>query len=141
VDSAAPNVAAVTVGLGGHGQMVAVIRDTTFDVVIEDTVMGPIGMDETAFERSQDQLANTAASHRENSDGDWWGYRLLINTQDVPGRRRAGSGAWAGPCDTHFWIDHVTGVAGSIRSQFLPFVTPESLESYRAFEAAVRTSL
>jgi methyl acetate hydrolase len=30
-----------------------------------------------------------------------WGYGLLLNTGDVPGMRRAGSGAWAGLCNTH----------------------------------------
>src|SRR5262249_14784305 len=33
-----------------------------------------------------------------------WGYGLLLNTADQPGRRRAGSGAWAGLFNTHFWI-------------------------------------
>ena len=38
--------------------------------------------------------------------------------------RRAGSGAWAGLCNTHFWIDRTTGIAASIYSNFLPFVPP-----------------
>lgn len=29
--------------------------------------------------------------------GCTWGYGLLLNTEDIPGRRGAGSGAWAGP--------------------------------------------
>lgn len=29
-----------------------------------------------------------------------WGYGLLLNTNDVPGARRAGSGAWAGLLNT-----------------------------------------
>ena len=34
-----------------------------------------------------------------------WGYGLLLNTADIPGMRRAWSGAWAGLCNTHFWVD------------------------------------
>jgi methyl acetate hydrolase len=69
-----------------------------------------------------------------------WGYGLLLNTQDVPGMRRAGSGAWAGLCNTHFWIDPSSGICASIYSNFLPFVTPEGLELYANFERALYAS-
>ena len=39
-----------------------------------------------------------------------WGYGLLLNTSDFPGMRRAWSGAWAGLCNTQFWVDRTTGV-------------------------------
>src|SRR5580704_7792057 len=45
-----------------------------------------------------------------------WGYGLLLNTEDIPGRRRAGSGAWAGLCNTHFWVDRMAGICASIYS-------------------------
>ena len=51
--------------------------------------------------------------------------------------RRAGSGAWAGLCNTHFWIDRTSGIAASIYSNFLPFVPPEALELYADFERAL----
>ena len=38
--------------------------------------------------------------------------------------RRAYSGAWAGLCNTHFWVDPASGVCGSIYSNFLPFGPP-----------------
>ena len=47
------------------------------------------------------------------------------------------SGAWAGLCNTHLRIDPTSGVTGAIYSQFLPFVTPESMARYAAFEAAI----
>jgi methyl acetate hydrolase len=70
-----------------------------------------------------------------------WGYGLLLNSQDLPGMRRAGSGAWAGLCNTHFWIDRSSGICGSIYSNFLPFATPEALKLYMDFEMALYNSL
>ncbi len=70
-----------------------------------------------------------------------WGYGLLLNTADIPGMRRAWSGAWAGLCNTQFWMDRTTGVCGSIYSNFLPFVTPEAVAMYNDFERALYASL
>ena len=66
-----------------------------------------------------------------------WGYGLLLNTHDIPGMRRAGSGAWAGLLNTHFWVDPSAGVTGAIYTQFLPFVTPEAYQVYVDFEKAL----
>jgi methyl acetate hydrolase len=73
--------------------------------------------------------------------GHKWGYGLLLNTQDVPGARRAWSGAWAGLLNTHFWVDRTTGVTGAIYTQFLPFVTPGAMQMYQDFEHALYASL
>ena len=70
-----------------------------------------------------------------------WGYGLLLNTSDFPGMRRAWSGAWAGLCNTQFWVDRTTGVCGAIYSNFLPFVTPEAIKLYNDFELALYASL
>jgi Beta-lactamase class C and other penicillin binding proteins len=70
-----------------------------------------------------------------------WGYGLLLNTQDVPGRRRAGSGAWAGLFNTHFWVDRSTGICASIYTNSLPFITPEAMKLYGDFEEALYASL
>jgi methyl acetate hydrolase len=66
-----------------------------------------------------------------------WGYGLLLNSGDIPGARRAGSGAWAGLCNTHFWVDPASGVCASIYSNFLPFITPPALQLYGDFERAL----
>ncbi|MDQ6772008.1 MAG: beta-lactamase family protein [Candidatus Dormibacteraeota bacterium] len=73
--------------------------------------------------------------------GRKWGYGLLLNTERDQGMRAAGSGAWAGICNTHFWVDPASGVTGAIYSQFLPFVTPKSVEMYANFERALYASL
>jgi CubicO group peptidase (beta-lactamase class C family) len=70
-----------------------------------------------------------------------WGYGLLLNTADIPGKRRAGTGAWAGLFNSHFWIDRTTGICASIYSNTLPFVTPGPFKLYDDFEKAVYASL
>ena len=70
-----------------------------------------------------------------------WGYGLLLNTADIPGMRRAWSGAWAGLCNTHFWVDRAAGICASIHGNFLPFVTPEAIAMYEGFEGALYASL
>lgn len=66
-----------------------------------------------------------------------WGWGLLLNTVDVPGGRRAGTGAWAGLFNTHFWVDRTTGICASLYTNSLPFITPEALGVYGAYEQAV----
>jgi methyl acetate hydrolase len=70
-----------------------------------------------------------------------WGYGLLLNTADIPGMRRAWSGAWAGLCNTQFWVDRTAGVCASIYSNFLPFVTPEAVKLYSDFERSLYAAL
>jgi len=70
-----------------------------------------------------------------------WGYGLLLNTEDIPGARRAGTGSWAGLLNTHFWVDRTTGIAAAIYSQTLPFVTGPALALYQTFEGALYASL
>jgi methyl acetate hydrolase len=86
--------------------------------------------------------ADPTSTHALNlGPGFKWGYGLLLNTEDIEGKRRAGSGAWAGLLNTHFWVDRSTGVTGAIYTQFLPFVTPEALQMYEDFERALYASL
>jgi CubicO group peptidase (beta-lactamase class C family) len=66
-----------------------------------------------------------------------WGWGLLLNTHDEPGMRGAGSGAWAGLGNTHFWVDPKNGITGAIYSQFFPFVAPAYMNVYAEFERAV----
>jgi CubicO group peptidase (beta-lactamase class C family) len=71
-----------------------------------------------------------------------WGYGLLLNTHDIPGRRRAGTGAWAGLFNTHFFVDRSTGIAASIYTNSLPFITEhEAWKLYGDFESAVYAAL
>ncbi|HET7883100.1 MAG TPA: serine hydrolase domain-containing protein [Acetobacteraceae bacterium] len=66
-----------------------------------------------------------------------WGLTWLINTEDVPGRRSAGSLAWAGLFNTYFWLDPQRQVAGTILTQILPFADPTVLNLLDEFETQV----
>jgi CubicO group peptidase (beta-lactamase class C family) len=77
-----------------------------------------------------------------NAGPGWkWGYGLLLNTMDVPGMRRAGTGAWAGLFNTHFFVDRTTGICASIYTNSLPFVTEGPFTLYQNFERALYASL
>ena len=70
-----------------------------------------------------------------------WGLGLLLNTEEQPGMRAAGSGAWAGLMNTHFWVDRESGVTGAVYTQTLPFVEPRVFQVYVDFERALYASL
>ena len=61
-----------------------------------------------------------AATNDFASPGWKWGYGLLLKPRTS--RACAGPpGAWAGLCNTHFWIDRESGLCASIYSNTLPF--------------------
>ena len=55
----------------------------------------------------------------------------------MPGRRAAGSLAWAGLRNTYYWIDPTRGIAGTLMTQVLPFADPAVLALLAEFETAV----
>jgi methyl acetate hydrolase len=73
--------------------------------------------------------------------GYTWGHGLLVNTHDEPRRRRAGTGAWAGLFNSHFWVDRAAGVTGAIYSNCLPFLDAGAAGTYLAFERMVYAGL
>lgn len=83
--------------------------------------------------------AITASFHA--GPGHTWGYGLLLNTEDRPGGRRAGTGAWAGLFNTHFFVDRTTGVCASIYTNSLPFVSETHMGMYQRFEEALYAAL
>jgi CubicO group peptidase (beta-lactamase class C family) len=66
-----------------------------------------------------------------------WGWGLLLNTVDVPGMRRAGSGGWAGMFNTYFWVDPHEGITAAFYTQTRPFVDPRILDVYARFERSL----
>lgn len=65
-----------------------------------------------------------------------WGLSFMINEEEAPTGRPAGSLAWAGLYNTFFWIDPANDVGGVFMSQLLPFVDTEVLRAFYDFEAA-----
>jgi CubicO group peptidase (beta-lactamase class C family) len=70
-----------------------------------------------------------------------WGLSFLINTEQTPQGRSAGSVAWAGLCNCYFWIDPVKNVTGAYMTQIFPFFDRKAVNLFRAFERAVYQSL
>ena len=50
-----------------------------------------------------------------------WGLGFELVLEDLPGMRRAGTGAWAGLANCYYWIDRAGGRAGAFLTQVLPF--------------------
>ncbi len=66
-----------------------------------------------------------------------WAYSFMVNDEETPTGRPAGSLAWAGLANVFFWIDRRTGIAGVWAAQLLPFCDERALGDYLRFETAV----
>jgi methyl acetate hydrolase len=65
-----------------------------------------------------------------------WAPALLVNAQDAPTGRSAGSIAWAGFANSFYWIDTKRGMAGCWAAQIFPFFDPRAYQAYLDFETA-----
>ena len=70
-----------------------------------------------------------------------WGLSFMINTEDTPEGRSAGSLAWAGLANSYYWIDPTKNVTGVMATQLFPFADTEALALFKEFESAVYRSL
>ena len=69
-----------------------------------------------------------------------WGLSFLINTQESPTGRSAGSLHWGGLANTYFWIDRTKQVCGVFLSQLLPFIDRAATDLFARFETEVYRS-
>jgi CubicO group peptidase (beta-lactamase class C family) len=70
-----------------------------------------------------------------------WGLSFMINEEEAPTGRSAGSLAWAGLANSYYWIDPTKGIGGAFMTQILPFVDVKAAPLYFDFETAVYRSL
>ncbi|MGQ0530809.1 MAG: serine hydrolase domain-containing protein [Panacagrimonas sp.] len=70
-----------------------------------------------------------------------WGLGFMINTKDLPTGRKGGSLMWAGLCNSYYWIDPVSGIAGVYLTQILPFADVKSFPLFLEFEYTTYQSL
>ena len=70
-----------------------------------------------------------------------WSYTFMVNDEDAPTGRPAGSLAWAGLANLYYWIDRRTKIGGYWATQLLPFADAVSLGGYLEFETAVYRAL
>lgn len=66
-----------------------------------------------------------------------WSLGLMLNLEDTPRGRKAGSGAWAGLGNQYFWIDPKAGKLGFVTSQFFPFMDETVCGLFDELESAV----
>jgi methyl acetate hydrolase len=69
-----------------------------------------------------------------------WALTFMINDEDAPTGRPAGSLAWAGLANLYYWIDRRNGVAGFWATQIFPFADRTSVGGYLEFETATYAS-
>jgi len=70
-----------------------------------------------------------------------WGLTFMINTEEAPTGRSAGSLGWAGLANSFFWIDPAKGIGGAYLTQVLPFIDTKAFPLYLDFERAVYENL
>jgi len=66
-----------------------------------------------------------------------WGLTFMINNEQAPTGRSAGSLAWAGLANTYFWIDLTRGLGGVYATQIRPFVDHKALPLFFEFEKTI----
>lgn len=69
-----------------------------------------------------------------------FGFGVMIETEDRPNGRSAGSYGWGGIYNTYFWVDPRAGLGAVLLMQTSPFSDPSSVAFYRRFEASVYAS-
>lgn len=66
-----------------------------------------------------------------------WALTFMINEEDAPTGRPAGSLAWAGLANLYYWIDRRNGLGGFWATQIFPFADETSVGGFLDFETAV----
>jgi methyl acetate hydrolase len=69
------------------------------------------------------------------------GLASVVNAQQGPNGRRAGTLTWAGLFNTYYWIDPQKRVTGVILTQILPFADHKTVKLYGEFERGVYDAL
>ena len=61
----------------------------------------------------------------------------MINNEQAPTGRSAGSLAWAGLANTYYWIDLTRGLGGVYATQIFPFADYKALPLFFEFEKTI----
>ena len=69
------------------------------------------------------------------------GLASVVNAQQGPNGRTAGTLTWAGLFNTYYWIDPQKHVTGVILTQILPFADDRAVKLYGEFERGVYNAL
>ena len=112
------------------------VRDYVFRDFIPYVGASPEGIGKCTKSRKPgaSNAGDVGYSFRDSPSPRGWSCGLMMNLEDVPGGRRAGSGAWAGLGNTYYWIDPTAGIVGIIGTNMLPFLDLDSLELFEKVE-------
>lgn len=70
-----------------------------------------------------------------------WSFSFMVNEEDAPTGRPAGSLAWAGLANLYYWIDRSNKIGGYWATQILPFADAASVGGYLEMETSVYRAL
>ncbi|MBN9203094.1 serine hydrolase domain-containing protein [Methylibium petroleiphilum] len=70
-----------------------------------------------------------------------WAYTFMVNDEDTPTGRPAGSLMWTGLGNLYYWIDRKNRIGGFWGTQILPFQDVASYPGFVDFESAVYRTL
>ncbi len=98
-----------------------------------------MGSNRVTFMNSATPLSNSAEFFPGVAKS--WSLAFQINFEKVSTGRPAGGLMWAGLCNSYYWVDLASGIAGVYLTQMLPFGDVKSLPLYLDFETAVYDSL
>ncbi len=119
---------------GGMLNGAQVLKKETVDLMAQNNI-GAIEVAPTVLKSAIPPLSNDVELFPGMSKK--WGLSFLINTQQAPTGRAAGSLAWAGLANTYFWIDRTKRVCGVFLSQVLPFWDKTATDLSATFETEV----
>lgn len=151
------------IGIDWRGQIVEAVDGRPIDLFCREEIFEPLGMVDTNFEVTNSMAERLAGVKIRGEDGQFADFELappsnpevtadteffpgfekshsfgfMRMQEDVPGMRSAGSQAWAGVLNSHYWFDPASDVVGLIMRQTLPFVEPRFINLYETFEQAV----
>ena len=145
------------VHMGGHGLYSTVEDYCKFIRMWLNDGMGPNGqvLDSQTVEKAEQNglgemkikglpgVIPTLSNYAEFFPGmpKSWALTFMINDEDAPTGRPAGSLAWAGLANLYYWIDRSNGVGGFWATQIFPFADPTSVVGYLDFETAIYKNL
>jgi len=124
---------------GTHPQTGAqILKEATVrDYLFKDYVPAECDRRGIGVIKSVSPVASNEGEFIPTSKSRGWSCGLMLNLEDLPHGRSAGSGAWAGMANLFYFIDPKAGRLGMVVSQVMPFMDREILHLFDQLERAV----
>ena len=120
---------------GAHPQSkVRILKpETVSDYVYKDLIPASVDKSIVGVMNSVSPMVSNSGEMLPEVKKSWSG-ALMLNIEDVPGGRKAGSGSWAGINNCYYWVDPNAGKLGLVLSAILPFCDSEVVDLYEDLE-------